>query len=362
MAPDDVIAVQVEVGEEVESEEVVEVEGADGEVEEEDEVRAQRKEWDQIAEKHLKRKALSVDSSGDPSKRQRHEQGVYIYAMDTGEHPPPLIVSYAKSVAFDVAYEEVCGIMKCASGCIFEQGTKHSMKNMKLLQPGNYEFMVFPRRGGGFSFCPGAEEKGPPKFLSCRSWIVNDRVKPIIRIPAELVIDSACHLELVIPRRKALQLQLEEEKNASVLGWGDYRTDMIFYRPIQVCLLHEDGTTVYKRADLTPSSKAGEGPDEDDESLKAFAGLRGDAWGVGTSTVLSVDADFNKITPERKPNVPCETLMVKEFSPLERNRGVPHALLGIGGLQKLGLTIDFEKRILLPLIMSPIVSLFPMGV
>ena len=75
---------------------------------------------------------------------------------------------------------KVYALMKCASGCIFEQGTRHSLRNMKLLQPTNYEFMVFTQRGGGFSFCLSTKEKGKPKFLSCKSWIVNDRVKLVI--------------------------------------------------------------------------------------------------------------------------------------------------------------------------------------
>ena len=54
---------------------------------------------------------------------------------------------------------------------------------------------------------------------------------------------------------------------------------------------------MYKRADLTSSSKAEEVCDEDNKLLEAFADLRRDAWCVGTGTILCVDADFNNITP-----------------------------------------------------------------
>ena len=110
MVPNDVVTVQIEVVEEVKSE-VVEVERANGEVEEEAkvyEVWAQKKERDKIVEKHLKLKALLANFVGHPSKRQWQGEGVYFYPMDIGEHLPPLIVSYSKSVSFNVAYEGLC--------------------------------------------------------------------------------------------------------------------------------------------------------------------------------------------------------------------------------------------------------------
>lgn len=61
-------------------------------------------------------------------------------------------------------------------------------------------------------------------------------------------------------------------------------------------------------------------------------------------TDLFVDANFNIVIPKQNLNLPILKLMVKEFSPLQGNFRVLHALLEIFVLKILKHTIDFEKE------------------
>lgn len=67
-------------------------------------------------------------------------------------------------------------------------------------------------------------------FLNCLTLLINDRGASPIRVCAELIIDLAYNLELIIPWQKALQLHLEEEREATVLGWDDHSMKMMFYK------------------------------------------------------------------------------------------------------------------------------------
>ena len=73
---------------------------------------------------------------------------------------------------------------------------------------------------------------GASMFATLR--IVNDHKDPPIQLEAEVLVDSGCRAEMILPKRKMQQLQLEIMDTTRAVGFGGAVTDMIVYRSVKV--------------------------------------------------------------------------------------------------------------------------------
>ena len=96
-----------------------------------------------------------------------------------------------------------------------------SLRFERVLPIGEYDFVPASSSryiDGNRLFHREAPNVSPNTFLACNAFIYNDRLPIreegqsmcVKRFHAELAVDSGCHMELVIPKRKARQLGLQE--------------------------------------------------------------------------------------------------------------------------------------------------------
>ncbi|KAJ9528156.1 hypothetical protein QJQ45_005797 [Haematococcus lacustris] len=156
--------------------------------------------------------------------------------------------------------------------------------------------------------------------------VINDRTDPPIELQAEVLVDSGCSPELILPKRKTQQLQLAVMDTTTARGYGGAYTEMIVYRAVKVEVDLTDALTgevlETKSTDLIPQSKSSD-PDwvPSDDRLHEFAGFRGQP----------VDGGVVKLSPVKRSS----------------DKHDPPGLLGFAGLQKLKLQVDPEKYYLM---------------
>lgn len=156
--------------------------------------------------------------------------------------------------------------------------------------------------------------------------VVNDRVVPPVECRMRALVDTGAGQELIIPSRKAKQLQLLERRRMCVKGYGEGRADMVEYAPVLVKLPGDDSSGhehTFKEADLSVCAK--DVPLAQEEDLGSFAGLR-------QPQQLSPEGNL-QLTPVNSPP-----------------RGeVATTILGAQALKKLSVTINMEQAMMYPL-------------
>jgi hypothetical protein len=316
----------------------------EGEVVEELEIETRakrRKTWQEVVECHevgVKRHKVGVKLGGT----------VRIFLHGTSEDllvypgsPEPLLCH---------VLDELSILQRCQGGVIFQRGTKMSLRFERVLPIGEYDFVPASSSGytdGNRLLHREAPNVSPNTFVAGNAFIYNDHLPIreegqsvcVKRFHAELAVDSGCHMELVIPKRKARQLGLRECGQHIIQGYGGANTIMQIYRSVLVCLV-KDGKT-FKRADLIPASRL-------DEEDGLFAGLR-DVKSIEDVEML----EFGE-QPSEDLSLP---LKVTQYSPVKNKaRQMPDAILGLRGLEKMRFTIDFEKSLLIPMYTTGFVS------
>ncbi|KAJ9525751.1 hypothetical protein QJQ45_003431 [Haematococcus lacustris] len=145
-----------------------------------------------------------------------------------------------------------------------------------------------------------------PMFATVR--VINDRKDPPIELQTEVLVDSGCAPELILPKQKFQQLQLGIMDIKHARGYGGAVTEMIVYRSVRVEVDLTDAVTgkvlETKSADLVPHSKSSD-PDwvpldqEQVPGLNEFAGFRGQ--GVLLPNDQRSLAILRRVVPELTP-------------------------------------------------------------
>ena len=155
--------------------------------------------------------------------------------------------------------EELSILQGCPGDVILGRGTQKLFHFHTVLPIGELAFipaLSFGYIDSNFLLYCDAPRLSPNTFLACNAFIYNDHMPiwhaileevsmSVKRFYVELAMDSGCHIELVIPKKKARQLGLEECRKRIIQGYGAANTMMQIYRDVLVCLV-KDGKT-FKR-------------------------------------------------------------------------------------------------------------------
>ena len=169
-------------------------------------------------------------------------------------------------------------------------------------------------------------------------WLVNDNLDPNIYLHVPAVLDTGCESDLILPHREAQKLGLEEDRLMPRQNMLDARglvTPIITYKPViaLVPMLDRPGGQLdfYKAGRLQPTSTAAPlAPDQG--QLTAAAQVYNAVKAAGQDAINRIKDKSHawvQLSPAKHPR---------------RDIDHEHALLGVAGMERLGLHLDRANR------------------